>query len=161
MCWTKVGELPYIINKLNNLGLSDDELKNLGYQEWCNLLNKNPVLVARHFRYNIEVFFKEIIHDSPLRKKKHYVIHNEFQERSSPHDHLFIWIFKAPNNQNETAYIEFLEKIINVQLPDHLKELVLFELVKTYQFHAHSWVCWRYNKNNCRFSYGRHYWLGR
>ena len=32
-------ELPYIINKLNNLGLSDGELKNLSYQERCNLLN--------------------------------------------------------------------------------------------------------------------------
>ena len=32
-------ELPYIINKLNNLGLSEKELKNLSYQERCNLLN--------------------------------------------------------------------------------------------------------------------------
>ena len=29
-------ELPYIINKLNNLGLIEEELKNLSYQEWCN-----------------------------------------------------------------------------------------------------------------------------
>ena len=43
-------ELPYIINKLNNLGLSDKELKNLSSQERCNLLNNNPVLVARHFQ---------------------------------------------------------------------------------------------------------------
>ena len=28
-------EQPYIINKLNNLGLSDKELKKLGYQDWC------------------------------------------------------------------------------------------------------------------------------
>ena len=33
-------ELPYIINKLNNLGLSDEKLRNLSYQEQCNLLNK-------------------------------------------------------------------------------------------------------------------------
>ena len=41
-------ELPYITSKLNNLGLSDEELKDLSYQERCNLLNNNPVLVARH-----------------------------------------------------------------------------------------------------------------
>ena len=52
-------ELPYIINKLNNLGLSDEELKNLRYQEKCNLLNINPVLVARHFQYKLEVFLKK------------------------------------------------------------------------------------------------------
>ena len=39
-------ELPYIINKLNNLGLSDEELKNLSYLGRCNLLNNNPVLVT-------------------------------------------------------------------------------------------------------------------
>ena len=33
-------ELPYIINKLNNLGLSDEELKKLIYLERCNLLNR-------------------------------------------------------------------------------------------------------------------------
>ena len=54
-------ELPYIINKLNNLALSEEELKNSSYQERCNLLNNDQVLVARHFQYKVEVFFKEII----------------------------------------------------------------------------------------------------
>ena len=43
--WEK---LPYIINKLNKFGLSNEELKNLSYQERCNLLNNNPVLMTRH-----------------------------------------------------------------------------------------------------------------
>ena len=64
--WKK---LPYIINKLNNLGLSDDEVRNLSYQGPCNLLNNNPVLVARNFQYKVEVFFKEIALDGPLGKK--------------------------------------------------------------------------------------------
>ena len=105
-----MGKLPYIINKLNNLGPSDEELKNLSYQERCNLLNNNPVLVSRHFQYKIEVFFKEIILDGPLGKTKYYAIRIEFQERGSPHVHSFIWIFNAPNTENETAYIEFIEK---------------------------------------------------
>ena len=150
-------ELSYIVNKLNNLGLSDEELKNLSYQERCNLLNKNPVLVARHFQHKVEVFFKEIILDGPLGKTKYYAIRIEFQERGSPHVHSFIWIFNAPNIQNETAYIEFIEKTINAQLPDHLKESERFELVKTYQIHAHSRTCWKYNKNECCFSYGRYF----
>ena len=33
----------------------------------------------------------------------------------------------------------------------------LFELVKTYQVHAHSRTCWKYNKNKCRFSYGPYF----
>ena len=71
-------ELPYIINKLSNLGLSDEELKNLNYQEFYNLLNNNPVLVARHFQYKVEIFFKEIILDGPLGKRKYCAIRIEF-----------------------------------------------------------------------------------
>ena len=52
-------ELPYIINKFNNLELSDKELKNLSYQECCKFLNNNLVLVARHFQYKVEVFLKK------------------------------------------------------------------------------------------------------
>ena len=59
-------ELQYITNNLNNLELSEKELKNLSYQERCNLLNDNPVQVARHFQYKFEVFFKEIIIDGQL-----------------------------------------------------------------------------------------------
>ena len=78
----------------------------------------------------------------------------EFQGRSNEHVHSFIWIFNAPKIQNETAYIEFIEKTINAQFPDHLKDPELFRLVKTCQVHAHSRICWKYNKNECRFSYG-------
>ena len=42
-------------------------------------------------------------------------------------------------------------------MPDHLKEPELFELVKTYQVHAHFKICWKYSKNEGRFSYGRHF----
>ena len=82
-------QLPYIINRLNNLGLSDEELKNISYQERYNLLNNNPVLVARHFQYKVEVFFKEIILDDPLEKTKYYTICIEFHGRGSPHVHSY------------------------------------------------------------------------
>lgn len=42
-------ERPYFIKKLNNLGFSDEKLKNLSYLERCNLLNNNPILATGHF----------------------------------------------------------------------------------------------------------------
>ena len=42
-------------------------------------------------------------------EKKYYAIRIEFQESGSPHARSFIWIFNAPNIQNEIAYIEFIE----------------------------------------------------
>ena len=61
-------ELPYIINKLNNLNLTDGEIRNLTYQQQAKLLNDNPVLVARHFQYKVQVFFKEIVLDGSVVK---------------------------------------------------------------------------------------------
>ena len=89
-----------------------------------------------------------------MGKTKYCAIRIEFQERGSPHVHSFIWIFNAPN---KTAYTKFIEKTINAQLPDHLNNPELFELVKTYRVHTHSRTCWKYNKNECRFSYGRYF----
>ena len=42
----KWNELVSIVNKLHKLDLSEDNIKNLSYQERCRLLNSNPVLVA-------------------------------------------------------------------------------------------------------------------
>ena len=54
--WEK---LPYVTNILNNLGFSDEELNNLSYQELCNLLDNDPVLVGEYFQYKFEVFLKK------------------------------------------------------------------------------------------------------
>ena len=92
-----------------------------------------------------------------MGKAKYYAIRTEFQERGSPHIHPFIWIFNATNIQNEDAHIEFIEKTIHSHLRDHLNNPELFELVKTSQVHAESKTCWKYNKNECQFSYGRYF----
>ena len=89
---------------LKNLQLSVEELKNLSYQERCNFLSNNPILVARHFQYKVEAFFNEIILDGPLEKIKYCAIRIEFQERGSTHVRSFTWIFNAPNTENEAAY---------------------------------------------------------
>ena len=104
--------------------------------------------------YTVEGFIKKIILDGTLGKAKYYAIRIEVQERSSPHVNSFIWVLNAPNIENEDAYIE---KTISAQLPDHLNDPKLFELVKTYQVLAHSRTCWKYNKNECRFLYGHYF----
>ena len=82
-------ELIGIISKLNSLNLSDNDINNMSYQERCDTLNKNPVLVARHFQYRVEIFLKVIVLNGPLGKTSYYAIHVEFQVRGSPHIHLF------------------------------------------------------------------------
>ena len=89
-------ELISKILKLEGSVLSEDEIQDLSYQNRCKLLNKNPVLVSRHFQLRVEMFFKEIILDGPLGKTKYYAIRVEFQVRGSPHIHSFFWIVNAP-----------------------------------------------------------------
>ena len=89
-------ELISIIPKPKGSVMSENELHDLAYQNKCKLLNKNPVLMARHFQFRVEIFFKEIILDGTLSKTKYYNITVEFWVRRSPHIHSFLWIVNAP-----------------------------------------------------------------
>ena len=70
--------------------MSEETIDNLTYHDRCRLLNSNPILVARHFQYRVEVFFKEIVVDGPLGKTKYYAIRVELQVGGSPHVHCFL-----------------------------------------------------------------------
>ena len=146
-------ELPYIINKLNNLNLTDEEIRNLTYQQLTKLLNDNPVLIARHIsikciiQYKGQVFFKKIVLDGFFGKTKYYALRIEFQERGSPHVHAFVSILDAPRISDETEYKSFVKRAISAVLPDPESERGLFEVAKLYQIHSHSRACWKYLKN--------------
>ena len=68
-----------------------------------------------------------------------------------------IRIFSIPNVKNEAAFVEFIQKKINAQLPDHLIDQNLFELLKTYLVYTHSKTWWKYSKNKSRLSYGPYF----
>ena len=64
-------ELVSIIFKLNRLDISDEKVDEMLYHERCDTLNKNPVLVARHFQYGVEMFFKLIVLNGSLGKTQY------------------------------------------------------------------------------------------
>ena len=78
-------ELISIIAKLNGLNISEEDIDQMSYHERCDTLNKNLVLVVRHFQYRVELFFKTIILDGPFGKTNYYAIRAEFQVRGSLH----------------------------------------------------------------------------
>ena len=128
----------------------------MSYQDRCNLLKNKPVLVARHFHCKVEILFKEMILDGPLGNTEYCAL-----QRDSPNVHSSVWIFNELNIHDETAYTEFIENTLNAQWPEPENEPGLFELVKTYQICSHSRTCWKYNKNECRFSHGRFFTYNR
>ncbi|XP_066926174.1 uncharacterized protein [Clytia hemisphaerica] len=150
-------ELISIIYKMKGQNVTDEFIDNLSYHERCDLLNSNPVLVARHFQYRVEVFFKTIVLDGPLDKTTYYAIRVEFQVRGSPHIHSFLWILNAPilTAATKIEYTEFIDKIIKVSLPSQHEDPDLFDLVKTYQLHRHSKTCRKYKNTPCRFYFGK------
>ena len=113
-------ELISIIFKLNRVDISDEEVDEMTYHERCDTLNKNPVLVARHFQYRVEMFFKIIVLDGPLGKTQYYAIRIEFQVRGSPHIHSFIWILNAQKltKVNIDGYRKWVDSVIRSDLPD-------------------------------------------
>ena len=152
-------ELPFILSKLYNINLSDSEINEMSYEDRCRYLNMNPVFTARHFQYRFECFFKEIILNGPLGKVKYHVIRVEFQVRGSPHVHVFLWITDPVilTKDNKEEYIAFVDRIIRADLPDKELEPELFNLVKTYQLHAHSKTCRKYKNEICRFHFGKYF----
>ena len=66
-------ELIEILQKLSKVHKADVDMSNSSYHERCSILNNNPVIVARHFQYRVEVFLKLVI-DGPLGKSKYYAI---------------------------------------------------------------------------------------
>ena len=79
------------------------------YFQNCELLNSNPVLLARHFELRVETFLKEIllIPLSTIRKVTYYAIRIECQVRGSPHVHSCIWNPNPPKNFRGNLRNEF------------------------------------------------------
>ena len=123
-----------IISKLNRLNLSDKDIDTLSYFDRCKILYSDPVLLARHFQYRVEVIFKEIVLDGPIGKVKYYVIRVEFQFRGSPHVHSFVWIVNAPILTKDTKdqYNLFIDQRVKIYLPDPSETPELYNLMKSY-----------------------------
>ena len=103
--------------------------------------------MPRHFQDKVEEFLKKSNLMVLWGKQNTMLFVLNFKKEVAHMVHSFIWIFNAPNIENEVVYIEFIGKTINAQLPHHLNDPDLFELVKTYQAHAHFRTSWKYSKN--------------
>ena len=112
--WKEFLEIIQILNE------AEFDISNLSYHDRCHIPNSNPVLVAKHFQYRVEFFFKLLIIDGPLGKSKHYANRVEFQIHGSPYVHSFIWVISAPKLtlHNVDECMNRLDNIVSACLPD-------------------------------------------
>lgn len=79
----------------------------------------------------------------------------EFQNRGSPHIHMFLWIDDFPQNVDETTkafLIDYIEKCIVTDFPDN-DDAERFKLVERVQIHSHTPYCSSHFKTSCRFGF--------
>ena len=86
-----------IISQLYGVYYTDEQVKELSFEERCNWLRRNPVAAARHFNYRLKTFFTDFLKSDahPMGELQDYAIRIEFQ-RGSPHAHCVLWIKNAP-----------------------------------------------------------------
>ena len=108
-------ELFQIIARNQGINMTDEQIEALSYNERCSLLNLNQVVVAKHFQYRVETFFKEVpmSNATPIGKIIHYALRIEFQMRGSPHLHALVWTADCPKLSHETipAYTKFVDML--------------------------------------------------
>ncbi|KAL9977715.1 hypothetical protein ACROYT_G015152 [Oculina patagonica] len=152
-------ELFHILSRIKGQNMTDEQIDNLSYNEKCSLLNLNPVITAKHFQYRVESFFKDVLlsNANPIGKIVYYALRIEFQMRGSPHLYSLIWTSDCPelNNENEQAYITYIDKHVQATLPDKANNSELHDLLITYQKHTHSRSCKKYKNIPCRFNFGQ------
>ena len=146
-------EIYKMLSKLEGRELSDNEIDNLSYDDQYKILNSNPVVVAKHFQYQLERLFKDILlsDSNPVGNVIYHAIRIEFQFRGSPHAHCFIWIKCPPslNTDDIDTFINYLDEHVSASLPDPVISPELYKLVKTYQTHTQSKTCRKYKNLAC------------
>ena len=107
-------ELFQIIGRMRGKSMTNEEVDGLLYHERCEMLNLNPVIVAKHFQYRVEMLFTEILlsDERPISKIVYYALGIEFQMRGSPHLHALIWTSDCPklDSDNKSAYIDYIDR---------------------------------------------------
>ena len=152
-------EMFQIIARIQGKNMSNEEIEALSYHEKCQMLNLNPVIVAKHFQYRVETFFTEILltDAKPIGKIVYYALRIEFQMRGSPHLHALIWTSDCPrlNQDNKQEYIDYIDEHVQAYVPSKDEDAELYELVNMYQKHSHSKSCRKYKNVQCRFNFGQ------
>ena len=114
-------ELFQIIGRMQGKTMTNEEVDGLSYHERCEMLNLNPVIVAKHFQYRAEMFFTEILLSDakPIGRIVYYALRIEFQMRGSPHLHALIWTSDCPrlDGDNKSAYIDYIDRQIQAFVP--------------------------------------------
>ena len=134
--------------------------------EYMDAVNKNnfegvisdPLITATHFERRFQSLMKHIILNGPkpLGEVKDFFARVEFQNRGSPHIHMFLWVKDLPGDLSKVSITDienYINKTIFSTIPDDKIDLELKQLVTRLQVHSHTAYCSKNYSSRCRFGF--------
>ena len=88
---TKWIHLLKMLGKLvDTIDYTNEQLKNMTWEEKCRLIQSDPVTCARQFDYQVQTFIRDFLLSdcAPLGQVEDWFYRVEFQQRGSPHIHI-------------------------------------------------------------------------
>jgi hypothetical protein len=138
---------------------TEQELKDMSWDEKCRLIQTDPITCARHFDHSVSTFLSDILLKCcPIGNVTDYFCRVEYQQRGSPHVHMVVWIEDAPQygRESDEEVCQFIDRFITCHSPgeeEEEEESSLAELVPL-QTHRHSHTCKKKGREKkCRFGY--------
>ncbi len=154
--WPEIAKAALLRN-----GQNPDLYSTLTWEEYCKLINQNPVAAVTMFERRVKAQVRLIksavqplggeVLDGFLRR--------EMQDRGWPHIHGVFWIKGAPSMQkSEEAHVKFVEKIVSCSIPDEESDPELHDIVMSVQKHSkrHAKSCFKNQTKgdpDCRYGY--------
>ena len=121
-------------------------------------MRADPLMTAIHFDRRFAALMKFVVHGltKPLGEVKDWFVRCEFQNRGSPHYHIFFWCSGVPNEINENTreiILQYISDTIYTHIPSATEDPDMNSLVKKLQTHSHSNYCTRSSSGPCRFGF--------
>ncbi|XP_060605753.1 uncharacterized protein LOC132758214 [Ruditapes philippinarum] len=138
--------------------LENLEFKSAFGRSFFDSLRKDPLLAAIHFERRFRSLMKNVIlsESQPLGKVIDYFARVEFQNRGSPHIHMFLWVADVPkeiDNATAATALKYINSTICSNIPNETVDPELHALVNRLQIHHHTSYCCK--KRSCRFGFPR------
>ena len=149
---TRWFDLLKMLSNLNDgITLSDEQIRNMTWEQKVKLIQKDPVTCSRYFDHRVQQFINIVLKSSHvcLGQITDYFYRVEFQQRGSPHIHMLVWVKNAPKykvNSNKEI-TEFVDRYLKCDTDNtNMKDIQL-------QVHKHSRTCHKKADRICRFGY--------
>ena len=133
---------------------TDEEIKQMTWEQKSDLIQKDPVTCARNFEHMVQLLIRDVLKSNvaPIGEIADYFYRVEFQQRGSPHIHGLFWVKEAPQYEKSSneEIVSFVDKYVTCHKPDTSSDME--ELVNL-QMHRHAKTCKKAGHKICRFNF--------